>query len=62
MTLAKIQVTAIFFMQGFNFAQKLFTQICRDLYGDAILEPINPESCFRSEAAIEILRRSQSKL
>ena len=37
-TLAKIQVTAIFLKQ--NNADKFFTQIYRDLRGDAMLVPI----------------------
>ena len=36
-TLAKIRVTAIFLKQGMR---KFFAQIYRDLYGDAMLEPI----------------------
>jgi len=37
-TLAKILVTVIFLMQ--DMGRKFFTQIYRDLYGDAILVPI----------------------
>ena len=36
--LVKIQITAIFLTQDMR--QKLFTQIYRDLYGDAMLVPI----------------------
>ena len=38
-TLAKLQVTAINFSYA-RYAEKLFTQVYRDLYGDAMLVPI----------------------
>ena len=45
-TLTKVQVNAICLKQD---AEKCFTQICRDLYGDATLEPIQMGSSMAAE-------------
>ena len=45
--LVKIQITAIFLTQDMR--QKLFTQIYRDLYGDAMLVPIRMKVKYQED-------------
>jgi len=39
-TLVKIQVTVLFLTHDPRYVEKLFPQVCGDLYGDAMLVPV----------------------
>ena len=57
--LVKIQVTASFLMPA-RYAEKFFTQICRDFYGDAMLVPIHLGAASRK--SLEIQAQTITKL